>query len=270
MARTALAVAVPAVLAGGLTTPVAAAPAAVDQGPMVDVIVRELDGSGDAPERLVERLGGEVGLRIELIDGFAASVPAAGLDVLRYSPGVHSIATNSPVKLLDYDGFNPVTDTGSTYVAADVVGANDYWAKGITGQGVDVALIDSGVAPVNGLTYPNKVLHGPDLSPESQSPELDHLDTYGHGTHMAGIIAGRDDGLTTVARSNPDHFVGMAPGARVVSVKVADAAGSTDITQVLAAIDWVVQNRNRDGMNIRVLNLSFGTDSVQDLSLIHI
>jgi subtilisin family serine protease len=65
----------------------------------------------------------------------------------------------------------------------------------------------------------------------------------------------------------PDRFVGMAPGARLVSVKVANRSGAADVSQVIAAIDWVVQQRNRHGLNIRVLNLSFGTDSAQDYRL---
>ena len=55
----------------------------------------------------------------------------------------------------------------------------------------------------------------------------------------------------------------MAPDARIVNVKVATHDGATDVSQVIAAIDWVVQHRNDNGMNIRVLNLAFGTDSVQ-------
>ena len=63
---------------------------------------------------------------------------------------------------------------------------------GFTGKGVDVALIDTGVMPVHGLAQPGRVIAGADLSFESQRPNLRYLDTYGHGTHLAGIIAGRD------------------------------------------------------------------------------
>ena len=55
----------------------------------------------------------------------------------------------------------------------------------------------------------------------------------------------------------------MAPDARLVNVKVADSTGATDVSQVIAGIDWVVQHRHDNGLNIRVLNLSFGTDSAQ-------
>jgi serine protease AprX len=66
---------------------------------------------------------------------------------------------------------------------------------------------------------------------------------------------------------NHDDLDGVAPESRVVSVKVANALGATDVSQVIAAIDWVVQHRRDNGLNIRVLNLSFGTDGVQDYRL---
>src|SRR4029453_13318341 len=108
-----------------------------------------------------------------------------------------------------------------------------------------------------------------DLSFESQASNLTDIDTYGHGTHLAGLIAGRD---SSIAPGHEDEdvdraFVGAAPGARIVSLKVASSDGATDVSQGIAAIDWVVEHRNSDGLNIRVLNLSFGTDSTQDYRL---
>jgi serine protease AprX len=122
-----------------------------------------------------------------------------------------------------------------------------------------VAVIDSGIAPVVGLTGVGKVVNGPDLSFDSQSPDDRHLDRYGHGTHIAGIIAGRDTGALT----DDQGFAGIAPGARLVNVKVADRRGVVDVSQVIAAIDWVVEHAHDPGFDIRVLNLSFGTDSEQ-------
>jgi serine protease AprX len=95
---------------------------------------------------------------------------------------------------------------------------------------------------------------------------------------MAGIIAGRDSDATESAKgcktclndsgySDTTKFVGVAPDARVVNVKVGAFDGATDVSQVIAGIDWVVQHRNDNGLNIRVLNLSFGTDSQQDYRL---
>jgi serine protease AprX len=142
------------------------------------------------------------------------------------------------------------------------VGAHDVWSQHVTGKGVGVALIDSGVAPVTGMH--GQVVNGPDLSFESQSDDLRYLDSYGHGTHLAGIIAGRDPDVQQGNEHDARKFVGVAPDAHVVSLKVATAGGAVDVSQILAAIDWAVQHRDDPALNIRVLNLSFGTDSTQD------
>src|SRR5438093_6509607 len=161
-------------------------------------------------------------------------------------------------------GYDPASDVNSMASTTDYTGAQAWWAAGYTGQGVDVALIDSGVAPVQGLNSAGKVISGPDLSLESQAPNLANLDTFGHGTFMAGLIAGRDPGLTDAYETAPaTAYRGMAPDARIVSIKVATADGGTDVSQVIAAIDWVVQHAHDTGMNIRVLNLSYGTNSSQ-------
>jgi serine protease AprX len=209
--------------------------------------------------------GGHVVRTLGIINGVEATVPADSTGWLRSRPGVVSVSDNSSLHMFSTT-WDPTTDLGSAFSTTKLTGAQTLWANGYTGRGVDVALIDSGVVGVNGLTAPGKVINGPDLSFESQVPGLQYMDTYGHGTHMAGIIAGRDDAATSYVGDSSD-FVGMAPDSRIVSIKVADSRGSTDISQVIAAIDWVVQHKNDNGMNIRVLNLSFGTDSSQSYTL---
>ncbi|MFY9588810.1 MAG: S8 family serine peptidase [Actinomycetota bacterium] len=234
----------------------------------VSVIVRALPGHGAEAQTAVENAGGKIERRIGIIDGLSARIPATRIPAVERSGYVRSITLNQPIHLLHaIDGFNAASDAGSIYNLTTTMKANDLWKQGITGQGVDVALIDSGFLPVNGLSAPGKVVLGPDLSFESQADNLRYLDTFGHGTHMAGIIAGRDDGLTSNQYTSHDNFTGVAPDARIVSIKVATSTGATDVSQVLAAIDWVVQHRNDSGMNIRVLNLSFGTDGIQDYTL---
>jgi len=160
--------------------------------------------------------------------------------------------------------YDPATDMNSMYNTTLYTGARAWWAAGYTGAGVDVALIDTGVSPVEGLATPGKVINGPDLSLESQNPAFRYLDTNGHGTFMAGLIAGRDSAVTApYALAGPSRYLGMAPDARIVSVKVGVADGGVDVSQVIAAINWVIQHKNDNGLNIRVLNLSYGTDSTQ-------
>jgi len=253
--------------AGALTT------ASHASAHLVSVIVRALPGQGAAADQQVTSLGGHIQQHISLINAVVAEVPANAIPELNASQGVAQVTLNASVQLLGASyglpsvPYNPVSDVNSMYNIEQMDGAHAYWNAGYTGQGVGVAVIDSGVTPVDGLTTPGKVVNGPDLSFESQYPSLEYLDTFGHGTHMAGIIAGRDSAVTSVSSSDTTHFLGMAPNAQIVSVKVADAMGQTDVSQVLAAIDWVVQHQNDNGMNIRVLNLSYGTDSNQSYVL---
>jgi subtilisin family serine protease len=236
---------------------------------LTSVIVRALPGHQDQAAAEIEGLGGTVTRRMDIIHGFAAEVPRTSLPSLINDPSI-TVTPNKQIHLLHaVDGFDGAEVPGSMHNAALATKARVMWHEGATGRGVDIALIDSGVVPVTGLNAPGKVINGPDLTWESTENNLRHLDTYGHGTHMAGIIAGRDPGVNTSAPWSISHdsFVGIAPDARIVNIKVADAMGRTDVSQVLAAIDWVVQHRTDNGMNIRVLNLSFGTDGVQNYVL---
>ena len=113
-------------------------------------------------------------------------------------------------------------------------------------------MIDTGVSPVPGLTSGN-VVNGPDLSFDSQSPNLTNLDAFGHGTHMAGIIGGRDQPGTPASYADPSRFSGIAPDARLVSLKVGASDGGVDVSQVIAAVTWVTEHARTDGLNIRVL-----------------
>ena len=227
----------------------------------VGVIVRETTPDTNTAENLVTRLGGTVIQQLSIIGGFSANIPASALDSLSDSEAVIAVTPDGTVQLLsDDDSFGKLTVASFDAPLSQVVnsvGAEAFWASGYTGKGVDVALIDSGVVPVEGLSTSGKLVYGPDLSLESQSSDLEHLDTYGHGTHMAGIIAGRGS----------DGFRGVAPDARILSVKVGAYDGAVDVSQILAAIDWVVQHRNDNGLNVRILNLSFGTDSTQSAVL---
>ena len=277
-ASRALTVAAAAALIAGIAGPAAAAPAPATSADRVSVIVQELAGSGDAPERAVVALGGRVVRSLDVIDGFEATVPGDRLGVLRAVSGVKDVTENAALTLNSTEVTDQESHNGSLRrITHEMTGAAAMWDAGYTGAGVDVAVIDSGVAPVEGLAASGKVVHGPDLSFEALTCErgpnhcvespVNTLDTYGHGTHMAGIIAGRDSSAGTVGSSTSGSFVGVAPDARIVSIKIADAVGRTDVSQAIAAIDWVIRHKDAKGMNIRVLNLSFGTDGVQSYQL---
>ena len=255
----------------------AAAQAAAAPSPSVPVVVMAEPGARAAAEQAVVAFGGRVTRDLAVIDGFAATVPADTVAALAASQAVLSVTPDQvvrPQSLVPSLGYDPATDLGSLSQISQAVGAQAAWAAGFTGAGVDVAVIDTGVTRVAGLDAPGKVVNGPDLSFDQGSPALVSLDGFGHGTFMASLIAGRDDAASPSAAgcgtclnasgySDTTKFVGIAPDARLINVKVGAADGSADVSQVIAAIDWVTQHAHDPGFNIRVLNLSFGTQSAQ-------
>ncbi|MGZ6641302.1 MAG: S8 family serine peptidase [Solirubrobacteraceae bacterium] len=212
------------------------------------VIVR----GGAAAERAITRAGGTVDRNLKTLGLIIARVPRDSIASLRRAPGVGGVAPDAAVKLL---GRSPKAGSASDPVAAaapettqlsDIRAAIDDTSPD-AGHGVGVALIDSGAVP--SPAFGDRLIIGPDFSTDSSDPDLAGLDAYGHGTHIAGIIAGNDPST---------GFVGIAPGAHIVSVKVASADGSTTLADMLDAIAWVIEHRRDPGLNIRVLNLSFG------------
>jgi serine protease AprX len=125
---------------------------------------------------------------------------------------------------------------------------------------VTVAVLDTGIyASHPDLQGPggSRVIGCVDFSSEAGG-QAGCKDTFGHGTFMAGLIAGN-------GASSSGKYMGAAPEANLVSVKVAGFDGSADVSHVLAGIQWVVAHQAQYG--IRVLNLSLGSDSSQDYRL---
>jgi serine protease AprX len=222
------------------------------------------DGGAPRVTAGIEAAGGRVRSLQPALGMLVADLPAGARDRVGRLPGVRTVSPDRSARPLSL-GFEPADQPGALTNVTRTTGAQSLWRAGLTGAGVDVALIDTGVAPVPALSDPDKVVVGPDLSFDSQDPTRRYLDGFGHGTHMASIIAGRQAPAASGAAYAADaaHFYGMAPDARLVSVKVGAQDGAVDVSQLIAAIDWVVQNRHRDGLDVKVLNLSFGTDSTQ-------
>ena len=250
------------------TVSVAAAPPPPGaSSPSTQVIVRGAPGNQSLVDRDITEAGGRVTEQIPLITASAAEVPTGALGWLSDQPGIVEVTPDGPVQLTS-SSYSPTTNPGSLYSVEQSLGVDQAWQDGYTGSGVGVALLDTGVNPVVGLAGSGQIINGPDLSFDNASSSLRYLDANGHGTFMAGIIAGRDPGATSghYAGDTTD-FLGIAPDSHIVNVKVGSANGAVDVSQVLAAIDWVVMHRFDEGFNIRVLNISFGTDSSQSYLL---
>jgi serine protease AprX len=218
--------------------------AAVADGP-TKVLVRVAPSATTAALSAVEAAGGQVTQRLEIIDGFAAELDAAALRALLAVDGVRDVIRDGQVTLA-HTGPNGERPEGDSFYN-ETIGADLLHAQGIDGSGVGIAVIDTGVSPL--ADFSGRIVGAADFSGDG-----DDLDRYGHGTFIAGIAAG--DG----ASSNGEH-AGVAPGAHIVPVKIAGWNGSSDVSHVLAAIQYVVSFK--DAYDIGVMNLSLGTDSDQ-------
>ena len=212
----------------------------------IAVIVQGWSGGSDVSDA-VERVGGEVGLDLPLVDGVSARIPGDSLDELRADATVRQVTRDGKV------GFEGSFDGAATPQRVQrIVRSDQLWKNGITGRGVTVALIDTGVY-ADHPDLAGRVVHCEDFSHE-RGTEAHCQDTFGHGTFMAGLIAGN-------GASSDGFFMGAAPEANIVSVKLAGFDGATDVAHVLAGIQWVVAYKKK--YNIKVLNLSLGSDSSQ-------
>src|SRR2546427_3571220 len=184
---------------------------------------------------------------LSLIDAAAGFANAAGIDALSLVPTVafiHHDATVGPQPSAA-PPVPPATPDQVSGVYPRVVRADKVWQQGIAGGGVTVAILDSGVAADADLVQPNNRI----LASVNFADQRLTSDPGGHGTHIAGIVAGNG------TRSGGE-FVGIAPQANVVDVRVLGSTGSGRISSVIRGIEWVLAHRA--AYNIRVINLSFG------------
>ncbi|WP_241505885.1 S8 family peptidase [Parahaliea mediterranea] len=136
-----------------------------------------------------------------------------------------------------------------------VVGASALHRLGITGQGVTVAVLDSGLWEHVSLSHDTRgryrVKGRYDAIADRQGQEV--FDESGHGTHMTSVLAHSGPVL---AKGQPDgSFMGIAPDVDIVSVKAFNRSGQGDFLDIVRGIQWIVDQR--EALNIRVLNLSF-------------
>src|SRR5688572_25184728 len=195
-----------------------------------------------ASQEKVDRLAARHGLTVlqRLSTGALLRVPANRLEDVATDAEVDSLSGNHVVA-----GQMAVLNQS---IGADQVQAGLLGLPAVTGKGIGVAVIDSGVANVPELR--GRLAASVDFT----DAQGQGLDKHGHGTHVAGIIA-------AAGQSVNDDTRGVAPGAHIVSLKVLDAKGYGVVSSVIAAIDWAIANRVQYG--IRILNLSLGSPVLQ-------
>jgi len=185
--------------------------------------------------------GGRMKSSLQHIRGAAYRIPVTMLAWLEKHPDVAYVSPDRPNKVASDDAIPAV------------MGDLARQQFGLDGTGVGIAVIDSGVYNHDDLQSANgtgsRIVYSESFVPNDPSAN----DAYGHGTHVAGIIAGNGhDSQSGYYRT----FMGLAPNANIINLRVLDANGAGSDSQVIAAIGRAIELKNT--YNIRVINLSLG------------
>jgi serine protease AprX len=196
--------------------------------------------------------GGRVLARFSYVGAELVSAPAASLQALAADPRVAGVSPDRHGRVAGDDNAQDDGTSDGVFAAKAVGGVA---GKAGTGQGVNVALLDTGVSDTVALSRDSgRITDGVDVSAISAGGSArtsgQFTDGYGHGTFMASLIAGGR------VPGSGHRGIGVAPAARIVVVKVADSAGNTSLAEVLAGLDWVAAHARA----VQVVNLSLSVD----------
>ena len=245
----------------------------------VPVIVQYYNTPSSLETLVLGLLGGVVNLVLGTINALSINVPYKNLNALASDSNVRYISLDRSVA-----ARQQVEITAANYTI-EPINAPLVWQKGYNGANIGVAVIDSGITPVpdlatNSLTLPlgqpivaqllattsevapwsnGRIVYSQNFVPG----ETDALDHYGHGTHVAGLIAGNG------SQSSGAHyfrtFYGSAPDANIINLRVLDSSGAGTDSAVIAAISRAIALKNT--FNIRVINLSLGRPIYESYTL---
>lgn len=211
-------------------------------------------------------LGADIYRRLPIVNSIAVRLPSRNLAKLAALPFVQHLSSDLATRKND-----EFTVKGS---GADVA----FQQTGLTGGNIGVAVVDSGVGQTQDLTTytallkgngpsggnnqsgwngpSNRIVAGINFAPDQQGKVDPNAtdDECGHGTHVSGIIAG--DGVLSTGLFYYRTFYGVARQANLINVRVLDENGAGTVSQVIAGLQWIVNNKSK--YNIRVVNLSLG------------
>ncbi len=190
-------------------------------------------------QQAIENIGNII-YKLPMIDAYVIEVDQDQLDYLKSVDGLISMEMDTHI-------------TAQMNRVSDVI--ESHWAHehGYFGRGVGVAVVDTGIAPHKDfLEGGNRITAFKDFI----SQRAEAYDDNGHGTHVAGIIGGN-------GYSSKGKYRGIAPECSFIGVKVLDHRGDGNISDVLAGLQWIIDNRKK--YNIRIVNISVGTSSKDNL-----
>jgi|GEM_PF-580170 len=238
--------------------------AATHPSSSVDVIVQKTAAAHH--DRLLEgwvgQNGGRVVKDLSIINAFTARLPAAVIPTLGTHDQVRWVSQDGPMQSSACSQCVNTSVIRNAFVRA--INADQVWNVAPDynqGQGIGVAVVDSGIDGhqdfQDGASTTSRVIDGPALNDGSNKTTGD---LFGHGTFIAGIIAGN-------GKASKKRYVGVAPRANIINVKVSDDTnnGQSKASTVVAGLQWVLENR--DQYNIRVVNISLNYDTAQSYTV---
>lgn len=201
---------------------------------VLPVIVQSSNNDGNRLNSLILNMSGKIKNDLPLINSISCNLSTETIYRLAEDPDIEYISFDSKVfALLD--------------IGTATIGANEPWNKEIQGEGITVAVIDTGINPHNDFTKPkNRIIGFKDFVNNKSDP----YDDNGHGTHVSGIIA-------SSGYSSRGKYMGVAPKANLLSIKALDENGSGNTSNIINAITWVIETKSE--YNTKILNLSLGS-----------
>jgi serine protease AprX len=229
--------------------PILAQIAASNPDQIVNVIVQKAAGAAQV-EKQVLQLGGTALQDLQIINALSARISAgAALEIAR-SSDVRWVSLDAPVVSSACGKCVDTSKLANAYVRA--IRADQIWNNSpyLQGTAIGVAVVDSGLNP-NGDLYTQAGVNRQvaDVRFNSDSNQ-NTSDGYGHGTHVASIVGG--DGSESGGK-----YIGVAPLVNIINVKVSNDNGSAMMKDVVAGLQWILENK--DTYNIRVVNLSLNS-----------
>jgi serine protease AprX len=221
------------------------------------VIVQRYKNDKKADDYVTKTKGGKK-LNDIAADAFVVEVKGKHLDDIGKKGEVKYVSPDVPMIQMTIPGVVSSANLANLY--PQTVNAIGLWSNSITGANVGVAVLDTGVAAAND-DFGGRVTAQVNFRTGSPSTE----DGNGHGTHVAGIVAGNS--WQSADPAVKGKYVGIAPQANIINVKVGGADGSAYVSDTVNAIEWVIQNRV--AYNIRVMNISM-IQSIQESYMVSV
>lgn len=204
---------------------------------MVELIVE--CNINDKLEKLIQEFG-KVKYRLPVIESYVIEVPKKYIHNLKNIKGIKAV----------YEDAHITAQMDNT---RKVIKWESSRKNGLSGKDIGIAVLDTGIAPVDDFTKPyNRLVAFKDFVNDNDET----YDDNGHGTHVAGIVAGNG------FRSN-GRYCGIACESHLIGVKILDEEGKGNTSRVLAGVQWIVDNKEK--YNIRIANLSIGSSGNSSL-----